>query len=557
MTMNDATDTRDNAPVIPAAASSVARGVTVRPMMPAYFRVLSPDALMFVSALQRQFGPERAALLERRQERQRALDRGANPDFLSETASVRERDWVVAATPPLLQDRRVEITGPTDRKMMINALNSGAQCFMADFEDSLSPTWQNVVEGQANLMDAVRGTLAFTSADGREYTLADRTAVLLVRPRGWHLEERHFQVDGEPVSASLFDFGLFMFHNAQELLRRGAGPYFYLPKLESHLEARLWNDVFIAAQEALGIPRGSIRATVLIETILAAFEMDEILHELRDHCAGLNAGRWDYMFSIIKKFSTRRDRVLPDRAQITMTVPFMRAYTELLVRTCHRRGAHAIGGMAAFIPSRKDARLNEIAFAGVRDDKVREAGDGFDGTWVAHPDLVPVARAAFDAVLGTRPNQKERLRSEVHVSAAELQDFRVPGGAVTLAGVRLNVSVALQYLNAWLGGQGAVGINNLMEDTATAEISRAQLWQWLHANVPLADGGVLTRDLYARIVREELDTLARMPGGGATHLDAAATLLDNLVLGDAFVEFLTIPASRLLPDADDDTGATG
>jgi len=557
MTMNDATDTRDNAPVIPAAASSVARGVTVRPMMPAYFRVLSPDALMFVSALQRQFGPERAALLERRQERQRALDRGANPDFLSETASIRERDWVVAATPSLLQDRRVEITGPTDRKMMINALNSGAQCFMADFEDSLSPTWQNVVEGQANLMDAVRGTLAFTSADGREYTLADRTAVLLVRPRGWHLEERHFQVDGEPVSASLFDFGLFMFHNAQELLRRGAGPYFYLPKLESHLEARLWNDVFLAAQEALGIPRGSIRATVLIETILAAFEMDEILHELRDHCAGLNAGRWDYMFSIIKKFSTRRDRVLPDRAQITMTVPFMRAYTELLVRTCHRRGAHAIGGMAAFIPSRKDARLNEIAFAGVRDDKVREAGDGFDGTWVAHPDLVPVARAAFDAVLGTRPNQKERLRSEVHVSAAELQDFRVPGGAVTLAGVRLNVSVALQYLNAWLGGQGAVGINNLMEDTATAEISRAQLWQWLHANVPLADGGVLTRDLYARIVREELDTLARMPGGGATHLDAAATLLDNLVLGDAFVEFLTIPASRLLPDADDDTGATG
>jgi len=555
--MNDATDTRDNAPVIPAAASSVARGVTVRPMMPAYFRVLSPDALMFVSALQRQFGPERAALLERRQERQRALDRGANPDFLSETASIRERDWVVAATPSLLQDRRVEITGPTDRKMMINALNSGAQCFMADFEDSLSPTWQNVVEGQANLMDAVRGTLAFTSADGREYTLADRTAVLLVRPRGWHLEERHFQVDGEPVSASLFDFGLFMFHNAQELLRRGAGPYFYLPKLESHLEARLWNDVFLAAQEALGIPRGSIRATVLIETILAAFEMDEILHELRDHCAGLNAGRWDYMFSIIKKFSTRRDRVLPDRAQITMTVPFMRAYTELLVRTCHRRGAHAIGGMAAFIPSRKDARLNEIAFAGVRDDKVREAGDGFDGTWVAHPDLVPVARAAFDAVLGTRPNQKERLRSEVHVSAAELQDFRVPGGAVTLAGVRLNVSVALQYLNAWLGGQGAVGINNLMEDTATAEISRAQLWQWLHANVPLADGGVLTRDLYARIVREELDTLARMPGGGATHLDAAATLLDNLVLGDAFVEFLTIPASRLLPDADDDTGATG
>jgi len=557
MTMNDATDTRDNAPVIPAAASSVARGVTVRPMMPAYFRVLSPDALMFVSALQRQFGPERAALLERRQERQRALDRGANPDFLSETASIRERDWVVAATPSLLQDRRVEITGPTDRKMMINALNSGAQCFMADFEDSLSPTWQNVVEGQANLMDAVRGTLAFTSADGREYTLADRTAVLLVRPRGWHLEERHFQVDGEPVSASLFDFGLFMFHNAQELLRRGAGPYFYLPKLESHLEARLWNDVFLAAQEALGIPRGSIRATVLIETILAAFEMDEILHELRDHCAGLNAGRWDYMFSIIKKFSTRRDRVLPDRAQITMTVPFMRAYTELLVRTCHRRGAHAIGGMAAFIPSRKDARLNEIAFAGVRDDKVREAGDGFDGTWVAHPDLVPVARAAFDAVLGTRPNQKERLRSEVHVSAAELQDFRVPGGAVTLAGVRLNVSVALQYLNAWLGGQGAVGINNLMEDTATAEISRAQLWQWLHANVPLADGGVLTRDLYARIVRDELDTLARMPGGGATHLDAAATLLDNLVLGDAFVEFLTIPASRLLPDADDDTGATG
>ncbi|MGH7632449.1 MAG: malate synthase A, partial [Gemmatimonadaceae bacterium] len=532
--------------MIPSAVSSVTRGVTVRPMAPAYFPVLSPDALTFVSALQRQFGPERTLLLERRRDRQRALDSGTNPDFLADTASIREREWTVAAAPPALENRRVEITGPTDRKMMINALNSGASCFMADFEDSLSPTWQNVVEGQANLMDAARGTLVFTSADGRDYKLADRPAVLLVRPRGWHLEEPHVQVDEEPVSASLFDFGLFMFHNAQELIRRGAGPYFYLPKLESHLEARLWNDVFVAAQEALGIPRGSIRATVLIETILAAFEMDEILYELRDHCAGLNAGRWDYTFSIIKKFSTRRDRVLPDRAQITMTVPFMRAYTELLVRTCHRRGAHAIGGMAAFIPSRKDARLNEIAFAGVRDDKVREAGDGFDGTWVAHPDLVPVARAAFDAVLGTRPNQKERLRSEVHVSAAELQDFRVPGGAVTLAGVRLNVSVALQYLNAWLGGQGAVGINNLMEDTATAEISRAQLWQWLHAGVPLADGGALTRDLYGRIAREELNTLARLRDSGVTHVDAAATLLDDLVLGDVFADFLTIPASRLL-----------
>ena len=555
MTMNDAIDTRDNAPVIPSAAGSVARGVTVRPMVPAYFSVLTPDALMFVSALQRQFGGERALLLERRHERQRTLDRGTNPDFLPDTVSIRERDWAVAPAPPLLQDRRVEITGPTDRKMMINALNSGAQCFMADLEDSLSPTWQNVVEGQANLMDAVRGTLAFTSADGREYKVVDRPAVLLVRPRGWHLEESHFQVDGQPVSASLFDFGLFMFHNAHELIRRGAGPYFYLPKLETHLEARLWNDVFVAAQEALGIPTGTIRATVLIETILAAFEMDEILYELRDHCAGLNAGRWDYIFSIIKKFSGRRDRVLPDRAQIVMTVPFMRAYTELLVRTCHRRGAHAIGGMAAFIPSRKDARLNEIAFAGVRDDKVREAGDGFDGTWVAHPDLVPVARAPFDAVLGARANQKDRQRSDVHVSAAELQDFRVPGGAVTHAGVRLNVSVALQYLDSWLGGHGAVGINNLMEDTATAEISRAQLWQWLHAEVPLADGGALTRELYGRIAREELNALTRIHG--ATHLPAASALLDSLVLGDEFADFLTIPASRLLADADDDTGATG
>jgi malate synthase len=519
-------------------------------------RVLTREAMEFVARLQRRFNVAREALLQQRRDRQVALDAGERPTFLAETAWIREGDWHVADAPPPLRDRRVEITGPVDRKMMVNALNSGASAFMADFEDSLSPTWENVVQGQDNLIDAVRGTLAFTSPEGREYRLNERTAVLLVRPRGWHLVERHVLVDGEPVSASLFDFGLFFFHNARVQLERGVGPSLYLPKLESHLEARLWNDVFIAAQEELGLPRGTIRATVLIETILAAFEMDEILYELREHCAGLNAGRWDYIFSIIKKFRGAPEMALPDRAQVTMTVPFMRAYTELLVTTCHRRGAHAIGGMAAFIPSRRDPHVNEMALAKVRDDKLRESSDGFDGTWVAHPDLVPVAREMFDRVLGERPNQKDRLRPDVQVRAEDLLDVRVPGGRITRAGVRNNISVALQYLESWLQGSGAVGIYNLMEDTATAEISRAQLWQWIRHRSPLDGGGAVMTELYRDVRGQEVEALAR-ERPEAARLDDAAALLDELVLGETFAEFLTIPGYRYLDDARADRGAKG
>ena len=508
-------------------------------------RALTAEAMEFVARLQRRFNKRLEELLRRRSERQAELDSGARPDFLPETAAVREGDWRVATAPPALLDRRVEITGPVDRKMMINALNSGASVFMADFEDSLSPTWENIVTGQENLIDAVRGTLAFTSPDGREYRLGEDTATLLVRPRGWHLLERHALVDGEAVSASLFDFGLYFFHNARELLARGAGPYFYLPKLESHLEARLWNDVFVAAQEELGFPRGTIRATVLIETILAAFEMEEILYELREHSSGLNAGRWDYIFSVIKKFRDSSEMMLPDRARVTMTVPFMRAYTNLLVRTCHKRGAHAIGGMAAFIPSRRDPEVNEAALANVRDDKMRESNDGFDGTWVAHPDLVPVAREAFDRVLGERPNQLDRDRSDVRVAASDLLDVRVPDGRVTLDGVRNNVSVALQYLESWLRGSGAVGINNLMEDTATAEISRAQLWQWIRHAAPLGDAGTMTTSVYRDARDAALESLSTGDANAGRYATAAA-LLDALVLGDAFTEFLTIPGSRYL-----------
>jgi malate synthase len=444
--------------------------------------------------------------------------------------------------------------------MMINALNSGASVFMADFEDSLSPTWTNVAVGQANLMEAVRGTLSYESGDGRSYRLNDRTATLLVRPRGWHLVESHVLLDGTPLSASLFDFGVFFFQNAQALLDRGAGPYFYLPKLEGHREARLWNEVFVAAQEMVGLPRGTIRATVLIETILAAFEMDEILYELRDHVAGLNAGRWDYIFSVIKKFRDRRDMVLPDRAQVTMAVPFMRAYTESLVETCHRRGAYAIGGMSAFIPSRRDPAVNERALAKVREDKQREAGLGFDGSWVAHPDLVPVVRDVFDEALSDAPNQLERRgRGEGGpVTPQQLLDVSVPGGQVTREGVRMNVSVALQYLESWLRGSGAVAINDLMEDTATAEISRAQLWQWIRHAVPLDGTGVMSADLYRDVRDEQLDALKRQRRG-ATRLDDAAALLDDLVLGDTFTEFLTLPAARLLGNDGDDppSGAFG
>src|SRR6266700_2933655 len=463
--------------------------------------VLTPEALGFLARLQREFAGRRRELLRLRDERQTRLDAGEMPQFLVTTSSVRDSDWSVAKAPRDLQDRRVEITGPTDRKMLINALNSGARVFMADFEDANSPTWSNLIEGQVNLIDAIERTLTFTSPEGKEYRLNDKVATLVVRPRGWHLDERHVVLGGKPVSGSLFDFGLYFFHNARRLQGKGSGPYFYLAKLENHLEARLWNDVFNFAQDALGIPRGTIRATVLIETILAAFEMEEILYELRDHSAGLNAGRWDYIFSVIKKFRHRDDFVLPDRAQVTMTVPFMRAYTELLVRTCHKRGAFALGGMAAFIPTRKDPKVNELALAKVREDKVREANDGFDGTWVAHPDLVPVAMAEFDRVLGARKNQLERTRDEVHVTDAQLRAVGVPGGTITDAGVRSNVSVGIQYLESWLRGVGAAAIYNLMEDAATAEISRSQVWQWVHHSAKTVEGAAITKDLIRKIGR--------------------------------------------------------
>src|ERR1700730_10604463 len=476
--------------------------------------VLTPEALGFVGRLQGEFGARRLELLRLRDERQARLDAGESPEFLAGTRSIRESEWRVATAPRDLQDRRVEITGATDRKMLINALNSGARVFMADFEDANSPTWANLVEGQVNLIDAIERTLDFKSPEGKEYHLNEKVATLLVRPRGWHLDDRHLEVDGAPVSGSLFDFGLFLFHNARRLLDKGSGPYFYLPKLESHLEARLWNDVFNFAQDALQIPRGTIRATVLIETILAAFKMEEILYELRDHSSGLNAGRWDYIFSIIKKFRNRPDFVLPDRAQVTMTVPFMRAYSELLVKTCHKRGAHAMGGMAAFIPSRRDPEGNRVALAKVKEDKDREAGDGFDGTWVAHPDLVPAATEAFDRVLGDRPNQLERQRPDVSVSSRELIEVRVPGGTITKNGLRMNVSVGIQYIESWLRGVGAAAINNLMEDVATAELSRSQVWQWIRHSSRLSEGATVTEDLVREIADDELAKLRERLGEG-------------------------------------------
>jgi len=511
--------------------------------------ILTADALEFIAGLHRSFDRTRKQLLVARIERQSRLDGGELPHFLPETQSVRSGDWEVAPIPDDLQDRRVEITGPVDRKMVINALNSGARMFMADFEDANSPTWANVVAGQINLRDAIEHTIDFESPDGKAYRLNDEIATLLVRPRGWHLVERHLLVDGEPISGSLFDFGLYFFHNARRLLERGSGPYFYLPKLESHLEARLWNDVFNAAQDELGIPRGTIKATVLIETVLAAFEMEEILYELRQHSAGLNAGRWDYIFSMIKKFRGRPEFVLPDRAQVTMTVPFMRAYSELLVKTCHRRGAHAMGGMAAFVPSRKDAEVNEVAIAKVREDKVREAGAGFDGTWVAHPDLVPVATEEFDRVLGDRPNQRDRQREEVDVSAGELLDVRMPDWEVTEAGLRNNVSVGLQYLESWLRGVGAAAIFNLMEDAATAEISRSQVWQWIRHDVRLADGTAVTPELVRQIEGEELEKIKQQVGAETYAKSRAAdakALFEQVALDDEFVEFLTLPAYELI-----------
>jgi malate synthase len=495
--------------------------------------ILGDEALAFVADLHREFNPRRLELLARRGERQRELAAGAQPDFLDETRHVRQdASWRVAPAPRDLWNRRVEITGPVDRKMVINALNSGAQVFMADFEDANSPTWENCVLGHLNLIDAIDRTISIETPE-KSYRLGGSPATLLVRPRGWHLPEKHVLVDGEPISASLFDFGLYMFHCAQRLLDAGSGPYFYLPKLESHLEARLWNDVFNRAQEELGITGHRIRATVLIETILAAFEMEEILYELRDHSAGLNAGRWDYMFSVIKKFRDREDFVLPDRAQVTMTVPFMRAYTELLVKTCHRRGAHAIGGMAAFIPSRRDPEVNEIALAKVREDKLRESGDGFDGTWVAHPDLVPVAAEVFADVLGDRPNQLDRQRDDVSTSAADLLNVAATPGEITEDGLRQNVNVGIQYVASWLRGVGAAAIFNLMEDAATAEISRSQIWQWVRH-------GRVERERVREVEREELEKLG--PG-----YEEAAEVFEQVALADEFVEFLTLPAYERLP----------
>jgi malate synthase len=504
-------------------------------------RVLTDDALALVARLTRRFRDERDALLERRHERQRRFDAGELPGPLAETAEVRAAAWTVASAPADLDDRRVEITGPAEPKMMINALNSGANVFMADCEDALSPPWGNVVGAQTSCMDAVRRTLEHTSPEGRPYRLGERLATLVLRPRGWHLDERHVLVDGRPVPAGLFDFGMYFHHNARELLRRGSGPYFYLPKLESHLEARLWNAVFEEAQDDLGLPQGTIRATVLIETIVAAFEMDEILYELRSHAAGLNAGRWDYIFSVIKKFGQRPDFVLPDRAQVTMGVPFMRAYVEELVRTCHRRGAHAIGGMAAFIPSRKDQEVNRRALAKVRDDKGVEADLGFDGAWVAHPDLVPVVAEVFAARLGDRPNQKHRPPPGP-VAPARLLDVRIPGARVTDAGAHGNVSVALQYLEAWLRGSGAVAINNLMEDTATAEIARAQLWQWIRHGTPDESGQPITLERVRAWLRQELEARAGAPG----RWQEAAQLLDALISAKDFPEFLTLAAYQKL-----------
>ena len=503
--------------------------------------VLTPAALELVAALHRRMREARDDILEARRRRRIALDSGELPDFLPETRGVRDAPWRVTEAPADLRDRRVEITGPAERKMIINALNSGARVFMADFEDALSPTWANVVDGQGHLVDAVERTISLTGPDGRDYRLAERCATLVVRPRGWHLTDRHVRVDGDPVSASLLDAGLFLHHCARRLLDRGSGPYLYLPKLEGHLEARLWNDALGAAEDALGLPPGTVRTTVLIETVLAAFEMEEILFELRGRSCALNAGRWDYMFSVIKKFGRRRDFVLPDRNSVTMAVPFLHAYTELLVRTCHRRGAHAIGGMAAFIPSRRDPEVNRIAIERVREDKQREAGAGYDGTWVAHPDLVPVAQAVFDSVLGDRPNQLERLREDVPADAGRLLDVRVPGGRITEEGLRNDVSVALRYMESWLRGNGAVGILNLMEDAATAEIARSQLWQWIHHGVALEEGPQVTVDLVRELLAGELARLEEEGGAGRRFGDAAR-LLEEVALREEFVEFLTIVA---------------
>jgi malate synthase len=521
---------------------------------PRYEEILTDEALRLIATLHRELAPRRAELLARRHERQRALAEGGTLDFLPETRAIREdKAWRVAEPAPGLVDRRVEITGPTDQKMTINALNSGAKVWLADFEDANTPLWHNMITGQLNLRDALDRTIDFTSEEGKEYKLKpdEELATIVVRPRGWHLDEKHITVDGNRASGSLTDFALYMATSARRQIAKGKGPYFYLAKNESHLEARLWNDAFNIAQDALGIPRGTIRATVLIETIPAAFEMEEILYELRDHSAGLNAGRWDYLFSVIKNFRTRgRDFVLPERNSVTMTAPFMRAYTELLVSTCHSRGAFAIGGMAAFIPSRRDAEVNKVAMEKVRQDKTRESGDGFDGSWVAHPDLVPLCREVFDSVLGDRPNQLGKLRDDVHVTAEDLLSVSKTPGQITEAGLRNNISVGLQYLASWLNGTGAVAIFNLMEDAATAEISRSQVWQWLHNDITLEDTGEkVTTGLVDRIIDEELAKI-REQGGPEFHTDEyadAVALFKEVALADDYSEFLTLPAYERMP----------
>ncbi len=513
------------------------------PMEAGFDNVLTPEALDFVASLHRNFNQRRRELLARREERQRQIDAGRLPDFLPETRHIREGDWQIAPVPMDLQDRRVEITGPVDRKMVINAMNSGASTFMADFEDSHAPTWQGTIQGQINLTDTIEGTIRFTSPAGKQYRLNNRTAVLIVRPRGWHLDEKHLLVDDQPVSGGIFDFGLYFYHNARKLLSRGTGPYFYLPKMESHLEARLWNDIFVQAQSDLGIPQGSIKATVLIETILAAFETDEILYELRDHAAGLNCGRWDYIFSFIKRFKNVPGYIFPDRSQITMTRHCMRSYALRVIQSCHRRGAHAMGGMAAQIPIKEDPKANEAALAKVREDKIREARDGHDGTWVAHPGLVGIAREEFDQAMPAA-NQVSRKREDVQVTAADL--LKLPSGSITEKGLRTNISVGIQYMAHWLNGNGCVPLYHLMEDAATAEISRAQVWQWVHHDQGiLEDGRKVTMDMVRDIVPEEMDTIKTQVGDdqfNAIPYTKAARLFDEIIASRTFEEFLTLKA---------------
>src|SRR4051812_36640398 len=515
------------------------QGVTISaPVSREFATILTAEALEFVARLHRKFDARRQELLAARAKRQKEFDNGAFPDFLSQTKSIRENDWKVAAQPKDMLDRRVEITGPTDRKMVINALNCGASTFMADFEDANCPTWHNMIDGQLNLRDAVLRTITFESA-GKQYQLKDKTAVLIPRPRGWHLDEKHVLIDGQPVSGGIFDFALFFFHNAQELLSRGSGPYFYLPKMESHLEARLWNDIFIFAQNELKIPRGTIRATALIETVVAAFEMEEILYELREHSAGLNIGRWDYIFSCIKKFRANQDFCLADRSQVTMLAPFMRAYALLLVKTCHKRGAPAMGGMAAQIPIKNDAAANEAALEKVRQDKLREVTDGCDGTWVAHPGLVPIAKEIFDRHM-PQPNQYDRQRPDVNVTAKDLLNFQ-PEKPITEAGLRNNISVGIQYLGAWLAGNGCVPVYNLMEDAATAEISRSQIWQWMRSpKGVLEDGRKVTGELFRQLLGEELAKVKSSFSEG--KYEEGAKLFERITTDDKYVEFLTLPA---------------